>query len=82
MTENGALALNRWPRLARPCSRVILELPEDAQASAQIKGRARFENFIETLGRRLQKGQSFLREIPEDVDGQELSTSDGENEAL
>ena len=25
--------------------------------------------FIETLGRRLQKGQSFLREIPQDVAG-------------
>ena len=33
----------------------------------QIKGRERFEGFVETLGKRLQKGQSFLREIPEDV---------------
>ena len=35
-------------------------------AAAQIKGRERFEGFVEALGRRLQKGQSFLREIPED----------------
>jgi hypothetical protein len=31
------------------------------------QGRERLEGFIETLGRRLQKGQSFLREIPEDI---------------
>lgn len=40
--------------------------PED-HASAQIKGRERFEGFVETLGQHLQKGQSFLREIPDDV---------------
>lgn len=44
-------------------------LPGDAQATAQIKGRERFEGFVETLGKRLQKGQSFLREIPDDVAG-------------
>jgi hypothetical protein len=44
-------------------------LPGDGQATAQIKGRERFEGFVETLGKRLQKGQSFLREIPEDVAG-------------
>ena len=34
-----------------------------------MKGRERYEGFIETLGRRLQKGQSLLHEIPEDVEG-------------
>ena len=42
-------------------------LPADAQSAAQIKGRERYEGFVETLGRRLQKGQSFLREIPDDI---------------
>ena len=42
-------------------------LPNDAQAAAQIKGRERFEGFIETLGCRLQKGQNFLRDIPDDI---------------
>ncbi|WP_454919087.1 ribbon-helix-helix protein, CopG family [Xanthobacter sediminis] len=42
-------------------------LPPDAQAAAQIKGRERYEGFIETLGKRLQKGQSFLHEIPDDL---------------
>ncbi|MGY3357432.1 hypothetical protein ACVWZK_004095 [Bradyrhizobium sp. GM0.4] len=46
-------------------------LPNDAQAAAQAKGRERFEGFVEALGRRLQKGQSFLREIPEDIVRQE-----------
>ena len=42
-------------------------LPSDAQAAAQVKGRERYEGFIEALGRRLQKGQSLLQEIPEDI---------------
>jgi len=42
-------------------------LPDDAQSAAQIKGRERFEGFVQTLGRRLQKGKSFIREIPTDV---------------
>ncbi|MFG1302997.1 ribbon-helix-helix protein, CopG family [Xanthobacter autotrophicus] len=48
-------------------------LPPDAQAAAQIKGRERYEGFVETLGKRLQKGQSFLHEIPDDVSGQPVS---------
>lgn len=48
-------------------------IPTDAQSAAQIKGSQRFEGFVQTLGRRLQKGTSILREIPEDIE----STSDG-----
>ncbi|MCZ4292255.1 CopG family transcriptional regulator [Hoeflea alexandrii] len=58
--ETLALFIRFWLTITPP-------LPQDAQSSAQIKGRERFEGFVETLGRRLQKGQSFLREIPEDV---------------
>lgn len=42
---------------------VTPSLPESAQAAAQAKGRERFGSFLETLGRRLAKGQSFLREV-------------------
>lgn len=52
-------------------------LPEDAQSAAQIKGRERFEGFVETLGRRLQKGQSFLKEIPEDMNAAPRQDRDG-----
>jgi hypothetical protein len=51
-------------------------LPESAQAAAQAKGRERFESFLDMLGRRLAKGNSFLREVSIDwvndgvVDGQ------------
>ena len=60
--ETLALFVRFWLTITPP-------LPNDAQAAAQIKGRERFEGFIEALGRRLQKGQSFLREIPDDIDG-------------
>jgi hypothetical protein len=39
-------------------------LPEAVQAAAQAKGRERFESFLQTLGQRLAKGQSLLRELP------------------
>ena len=59
--ETLALFIRFWLTITPP-------LPEEAQSAAQIKGRERFEGFVETLGRRLQKGQSFLREIPDDVE--------------
>ncbi|WEO65109.1 ribbon-helix-helix protein, CopG family [Rhizobium rhizogenes] len=58
--ETLALFVRFWLTITPP-------LPADAQAAAQIKGRERFEGFVETLGKRLQKGQNFLREIPDDV---------------
>ncbi len=64
--ETLALFIRFWLTITPP-------LPEDAQSSAQIKGRERFEGFVETLGRRLQKGQSFLREIPDDVETRNTS---------
>ena len=57
-----ALFVRFWLTITPP-------LPSDAHAAAQAKGRERYEGFIETLGVRLQKGQSFLREIPDDVAG-------------
>lgn len=60
--ETLALFIRFWLTITPP-------LDADAQASAQIKGRERFEGFVEALGRRLQAGESFLKEIPEDVGG-------------
>jgi len=42
---------------------VTPSLPETAHAAAQAKGRERYDSFLETLGRRLSKGQSLLREV-------------------
>ena len=49
---------------------VTPSLPESAQAAAQAKGRERYESFVETLGRRLAKGQSFLREVSPEQQGE------------
>ena len=61
-----ALFVRFWLTITPP-------LPSDAQAAAQIKGRERYEGFVETLGKRLQKGQNFLHEIPDDVSGQPVA---------
>jgi hypothetical protein len=39
-------------------------LPTDVNGAADAKGRERFENFVEVLGRRLSRGTSFLQEVP------------------
>lgn len=62
--ETIALFVRFWLSVTPP-------LTGEAHAAAQAKGRERYEGFIETIGRRLQQGQSFLREIPDDVDGDE-----------
>ena len=60
-TETLALFIRFWLTITPP-------LPSDAQASAQVTGRERYEGFIETLGRRLAKGQSLLQEISADIE--------------
>jgi hypothetical protein len=59
-TEALALFVRFWLTITPP-------LPPDAQASAQVKGRERYEGFIEALGRRLSQGRSLFDEIPRDV---------------
>jgi hypothetical protein len=54
--EALALFIRFWLTVTPP-------LPDSAQTAAQAKGRERFESFLETLGRRLAKGQSLLREV-------------------
>jgi hypothetical protein len=62
--ETLALFIRFWLTVTPP-------LPESAQAAALAKGRERFQSFLETLGRRLAKGQSVLREVsPDGSDGE------------
>lgn len=59
-TETIALFVRFWLS-------VTPSVPDSAQAAAKAKGTARFQAFIETLGRRLASGQSLLREISQDI---------------
>jgi predicted transcriptional regulator len=63
-TEALALFVRFWLTVTPP-------LPTEAQGAAQAKGRERYEGFIEALGRRIQKGQSLMDEIPDDIAGKE-----------
>jgi|TARA_R100000501_G_scaffold18540_1_gene40532 predicted transcriptional regulator len=59
-TEALALFVHFWLSVTPP-------LPEADQAAAQVKGRKRYEGFVETLGRRYASGKSLLDEISEEV---------------
>ena len=42
-------------------------LPDTAQAAAQINGRARYDGFVEALGRRLARGRTLADEVVKDI---------------
>jgi hypothetical protein len=66
LERNQSIAVETLALFIRFWLIVTPSLPESAQAAAQAKGRERYESFLEMLGRRLAKGQSFLREVSVD----------------
>lgn len=46
---------------------VTASIPEAHQEAARAQGRARFQQFIEQLGRHLQRGNSLVREVYEEI---------------
>lgn len=43
-------------------------LPDSAQPAAQVKGRERYDSFVEALGRRLAKGKSLADELSREIE--------------
>jgi AcrR family transcriptional regulator len=69
-TEALALFVRFWLTVTPP-------LPPEAQAAAQVKGRERYEGFIEALGRRLNQGRTLSDEIPRDMLRSERADENG-----
>jgi hypothetical protein len=83
LERNLGIAIETLALFVRFWLTITPSLPADAQEAAQLKGRQRYEGFVEALGQRLQKGQSLLDEIPEDVDSHSAADADTpESEAL
>src|SRR5688572_8056629 len=49
-------------------------LPDTAQPAAQIKGRERYEGFVEALGRQLARGRTLVDEVVSDIAAEPAST--------
>ena len=47
---------------------VSIPVPEGQQDAARAQGRARYVQFIEQLGRHLQRGRSLVREVHEEIE--------------
>jgi hypothetical protein len=58
--ETVSLFIRFWLTITPP-------LPESAQASARAKGLERFEGFVQALGRRLARGDRFIKEVSRDI---------------
>jgi len=58
--ETHALFVRFWLSVTTP-------VPASQQEAAKAQGTARYQSFIETLGRRLQRGDSLVREISAEI---------------
>jgi hypothetical protein len=64
---------------------VSTSIPEDHQDAVRAQGRARFQKFIEQLGRHLQRGGSLVRDLSEEIvptDKDFFSETDADSSAL
>ena len=66
-TETLALFVRFWLTITPP-------IGPEVQAAAQAKGRERFDGFVETLGKRVQKGRWFTDEVVGDQDKEHRNT--------
>ncbi|MCC5984907.1 MAG: CopG family transcriptional regulator [Rhodobacteraceae bacterium] len=55
-TETLALFVRFWLTVTPP-------IPPEVQATAQAKGRERFDGFVDALGKRVQQGRGFVEEV-------------------
>lgn len=51
-------------------------LPDTAQAAAQTSGRARYDGFVEALGRRLARGRTLADEVVRDIAAEQDSAEE------
>ena len=58
--EAQALFVRFWLSVTAP-------VPASQQAASKAQGSQRYQGYIETLGRRLQRGDSLVREISEEI---------------
>ena len=67
--ETVSLFIRFWLTITPP-------LPESAQASARAKGLERFEGFVQALGRRLARGDRFIKEVSRDIPAARATEAD------
>jgi len=53
---------------------VTVPVPEAHQDAARAQGKARFAQFVQQLGRHLQRGHSLVREVHTEIFPEEVST--------
>ena len=51
-------------------------MPEAHQDAARAQGKARFERFVEQLGRHLLRGRSLVRDVVDELNPDPMRTDD------
>lgn len=54
---------------------VSLPVPESQQEAVRAQGRIRYAQFVEQLGRHIQRGRSLVREVHEDITPADVAAS-------
>lgn len=60
---------------------VSLPVPEGQQEAVRAQGRLRYAQFIEQLGRHIQRGRSLVREVHEDITPADVPIPDAADES-
>ena len=60
---------------------VSIPVPEGQHEAARAQGRARFAQFVEQLGRHIQRGRSLVREVHEDIASETVPTQAGQGDS-
>lgn len=55
-------------------------LPDSAFAAAQMKGKERYDGFVEALGRRLARGRTLSDEVVRDIAAESSEATEGKTE--
>jgi hypothetical protein len=67
MERDQAILIETLALFIRHHLSVTAPIPEEQQDAARAQGRARFEQFIEQLARHLQRGQSLVRDVFQEI---------------
>lgn len=60
---------------------VSIPVPEGQHEAARAQGRARFAQFVEQLGRHIQRGRSLVREVHEDIASETVPPQAGQGDS-
>ena len=67
LARDQTIAIETLALFVRYYLSVTAALPKDQQGAARAQGKERFDSFVTSLGRRLARGKSLVRDLHEEI---------------